>query len=112
MNPDEQRIAIAEACGWKRHPRDPWIVTAPNMPNSVQPLSTIPDYLNDLNAMHQAWLTLSHFNRDCFESALYSVIVGQAEYNRNDDQPYITNATALQRARAFLETLGLWEGES
>ena len=109
MSPDEQRIAIAKACGWAKFTPDTIQFTAQR---SDGKWDLIPDYLGDLNAMHQAWLTLSHFNRDCFESALYSVIVGQAEYNRNDDQPYITNATALQRARAFLETVGLWEGES
>ena len=69
----------------------------------------MPDYCNDLNAIHQAWRTLPPSQKDRFESELYSVVIGQADYNRNDDAPYITNATAKQRAEAFLRTIGEWE---
>ena len=107
MTPEAQRIAIAEACGWTeisdweggmngKHPTEPWG-------------DFIPDYLNDLNAMHEAWQTLTPSQKTCFESELYSIVIGQAEYNRNDDSPYITNATAAQRAEAFLKTLNLWK---
>ena len=114
MNTEEQRIAIAEACGWKQVTRD-------NKPeeiweNQKHPLkicrgeSKIPDYLNDLNAMHDAWLTLSpFFEKEQFESELYSIVIGGAEYNRNDDAGWITNATAAQRAESFLKTLNLWK---
>jgi hypothetical protein len=68
----------------------------------------LPDYLNDLNAMHEAWRTLPPSQKDRFESELYSVVIGEADYNRNDDAPYITNATAAQRAEAFMRTIDKW----
>lgn len=56
MNPDEQRIAIAEACGWK--PKIIWC--SAQIPESHPPIySDLPDYLNDLNAAHEA-LRLLH----------------------------------------------------
>ena len=59
MKPEAQRIAIAEACGWKYDPRDNCKVTFPSgdvfYGGSV---GMFPDYLNDLNAMHSALLTL------------------------------------------------------
>jgi len=99
MNPEQQRIAIAEACGWKRHPQDKWVVTDPKYPNSVQPLSTIPDYLNDLNAMHEAeqsipegltayWIELVNICGSLIPASV---------------------ASAQQRAEAFLKTIGKWE---
>ena len=67
----------------------------------------ISNYPTDLNAMHEAWKSLTASEKDHFESALYGVVVGQAEYNRNDDAPYITNATARQRAEAYVITRNL-----
>ena len=106
MTQEQQRIAIAEACGWRR-----WSKLYPGKSEQGwrkdnQPfVRNLPNYPNDLNAMHEAWKTLTPSQKVAFESHLYDVVVGGAEYHRNDDQPYITNATAAQRARAFLETL-------
>ena len=69
----------------------------------------LPDYLNDLNAMHDAWLKLPPSEKERFESELYSIVIGEAEFNRNDDAGWITNATAEQRAKAFIKTLNLWK---
>ena len=53
MTPEEQRIAIAEACGWRREPHsvgtrlinpDGWVVN-----NNYSESWRLPDYLNDLN---------------------------------------------------------------
>jgi hypothetical protein len=96
MNKEKQRIAIAEACGWKPNPFQM------DMRGQVFPQSP-PDYLNDLNAMHEAEKVLI---LDC-EWATYldrlSVIVAEGS---------LVHATAAQRARAFLETLGLWDNGS
>ena len=103
MTPEAQRIAIAEACGWKIHPKDRFIVIPPNSPHSVQPLYTIPDYLNDLNAMHEAEKMLTPLQWFDY-SALLTKIVGPK------DQEYYLNlhATAAERAEAFGPTLNLW----
>ena len=68
-----------------------------------------PNYCNDLNAMHRAWQTLTLAQKRKFETELYKVIIGDGDYNRNDDAMNITNATSRQRAEAFVRTLGLLE---
>jgi len=116
MKPEEQRIAIALALGYTYEDR---AITydgakilfrlwrSPNGGGIER--SGSPNYPGDLNAMHAAWLTLLPSEKDKFESELYSIVIGEAEYNRNDDAGWITNATAAQRAEAFLRTLDLWK---
>ncbi len=98
MKPDAQRIAIAEACGWKRHTdvhsgkysaNDVW--QTPDRRWSA----SCPDYLTDLNAMHEAEnarITTAQLEEDYY-----------FELKRN------FRATAAQRAEAYLRTLGKWE---
>jgi len=106
MTPEAQRIAISEACGWTQHEareatywkfNGDFIGAGP------------PDYLNDLNAMHEAesLLTLDQMNR--YTKELFKVMyvmphdVGTA---------FLFIATATQRAEAFLKTLGLWKDDA
>ena len=70
MTPDQQRITIATACG-----KDD-------------------DYLNDLNAMHEAEKTLNYDQLDNYYFEMAKRMV----------RPY--HATAAQRAEAFLHTIG------
>jgi hypothetical protein len=95
MNPEQQRIAIAEACG-KWHSGWPH-----EYMNQADRLRHIPDYLNDLNAMHEAekllvrlqWVSyLRRLQTLCDESVTWPI-----------------HATAAQRAEAFLRTIGKWE---
>ena len=68
---------------------------------SLKPfIAYLPDYLNDLNAMHSAELTLSDKHAITFRC-----IATQMGVDRNYD-PFISNAA--QRAEAFLKTLNLW----
>lgn len=92
VNPEQQRIAIAEACGWKPAPRGRW-----KLNERVERFR--PDYLNDLNAMHEAEKTL---NRESgyHEIGGYGLYLVALEHN--------ASATAAQRAKAFLKTLNLW----
>lgn len=99
MTPEAQRIAIAEACGWVRHPKDKWVVTAPGYPNSVQPLSTIPNYPASLDAMHEAEKTLRPIRLARYHNILR---------DRIGSYDLCIHATATQRAEAFLKTLGKW----
>ena len=106
MSPIEQRIAIAEACGWT-NVQEPIMFSAlmdtpaAHAPGTSGPsFSTIPDYLNDLNAMREAEVMLAEdlmFN--AYESALDRVVPMS--------QRWIL-ATAAQRAEAFLRTIGKW----
>lgn len=105
MTKEQQRIAIATACGWTKF----W------QPDNEQDEATghwewhrgnenlrrLPDYLQDLNAMAEVetWLidqknpkqiiTYCHQLHGNFCGGLFS--------------------TAAQRAEAFLRTLGLWQ---
>ena len=88
MNPEQQRIAIAEACGWKTGYRDP---------EAWHPL---PDFLHDLNAMHEAEKVLTSEQVTSYVYSLESM---------NDLWSTPAFATAAQRAEAFLRTIGKWE---
>jgi hypothetical protein len=96
MNKEKQRIAIAEACGYERLTQHEavWrhegskIYTAGNLPN----------YLNDLNAMHESEKTLDYDDLNDMEESV-SFHFGVTPFH----------ATAAERAEAFLRTIGKWE---
>lgn len=102
MKPEEQRIAIAEACGWVKHEKfHRWY--SPNANEAITHCqASLPDYLNDLNAMREAEATIRH------DSYRWGIYVTRELPRASQD---ITHATASQRAEAFLKTLGLWEDE-
>lgn len=105
MKPESQIIAIAEACGWK--------VLEPEVKPAITYLwglresfileedkEIIPDYLNDLNAMHDAEQVLTS---EQVTSYVYSLEL------MNERWATPAFATASQRAEAFLRTIGKWE---
>ena len=105
MTPEQQRIAIAEACGWTN--------VAPRIVKNVKHEGDditvgiwsddgwIPDYLNDLNAMHEAEKVLTYAQGG--DMTLWIQRMTCAGYG-----PQLF-ATAAQRAEAFLRTIGKWE---
>jgi hypothetical protein len=106
MTPEEQRIAIAKACGWKCINHFTMYGMAPiNVKQEFTPSKSslhwkLPDYLNDLNEMHKAVETL-------FESSLYQDYwpmldsIAQRDGNRGSSGR-IAHTTAKQQAEAFL----------
>lgn len=137
MSPEAQRIAIAEACGYrwmdychqgicKLYPPVPkldechgWYFTERREGTD---LSSVPDYLNDLNAMHEAEKTLLTGDGWKDRLAKYSsklmTVMHDTDFGRIDvafkndmvHLRYFTlHATAAQRAEAFLRTTGLWK---
>jgi hypothetical protein len=61
----------------------------------------VPDYCNDLNAMHEAEKVLQHYG------AFVDVL---AEVTKQPRQGImLVNATAAQRAQAFIKTIAKWE---
>jgi hypothetical protein len=103
MKPEQQRIAIAKACGWKRefngdHEDPEWYWIPPNNPDGDDEL---PDYLNDLNAMNDAEKVLKGGMRSKYDAEL--TLICSRDYN------FIWESTAAQRAEAFLRTIGKWE---
>ncbi len=114
MKPELQRIAIAEACGWKRH-KNPNRIGGWRKPKGVDfswSELDIPDYPADLNAMHEAEKSLTG------EQVVgYTIELNRMRDNFDRDfrdHPTKANyrtwhATAAQRAEAFLRTLNLWD---
>ena len=99
MKPEQQRIAIAEACGWYDLVKQDVSLFGKHEPESQKTFELdVPDYLNDLNAMHEA----------------EKVKIIGTEYESDYCMYLYENAhqcfaTAPQRAEAFLRTLNLWK---
>lgn len=112
MKPEQQRIAIAEACGWKQCQWNGAYNTYKGVP-PVRPsvFQDIPDYLNDLNAMHEAEKVIA----GSFQWNKYTeVLANICHWNKKSHDTrtmanIVCSATASQRAEAFLKTLGLWK---
>ena len=107
MTPEAQRIAIAEACGWQDFyteanefrgtPPGTWAYS--NRTVYQDGSAPVPDYLNDLNAMHEAGKVLPD---------LYAYQLELIRVCEKTDGRSAWRATASQRAEAFLRTLNLW----
>jgi hypothetical protein len=103
MKPEQQIIAIAEACGWKWERL--WTVELHGKPVGEQgPFREVPDYLNDLNAMHEAEQTL---NQNL--AAEYARMLTSTAWQSEQPTFAPMTATAAQRAEAFLRTINKWE---
>ena len=119
MKPEQQRIAIAEICGWTSIAADypvnindgdyytPW----PSGRSPSYKYSQLPDYLNDLNAMHEAEKCLLPPERGRWAQCLEKVVrcnINEVDGIDYDELAELAHATAAQRAEAFLRTLGKW----
>lgn len=119
MTQEEKRVAIARRLGakWYRingvvsgsHSMltfggsSNWIeVDAPCTGDTILINESVPDYFGCLNAMHDAWKTLSEDDKFSFVSNLQKVIL------RADGSCWLVCADANQRAEAFGLTLNLW----
>jgi hypothetical protein len=140
MTPEKQRIAIAEACGWTDCYYDAsrcavaptgWFTRYAGTPYEVTIRVGLPDYLSDLNAMHEAEKMLTddqqvRFLRHLVGSDAFFDEMAKLDPHRYIDREEFCNnhlhklgwdevsaycllATAAQRAEAFLRTLGKWE---
>lgn len=110
MSPEAQRIAIAKACGWREihngglHPEG----FHPTRPRGRERL---PDYLADLNAVHEAEKVLTGHQADEYTEILTDRVYRYHEGDRHwaKSEFFAIHATAAQRAEAFLKALGKWE---
>lgn len=111
MKPEEQQAAIAMACKWKLrwqnmgggvlldskpkgHCWEVWTPPTPRFSRDPDSIAGPPDYLNDLNAMHEA------------EKFVKNVWGKYVKTLNSFTDPAC--ATASQRAEAFLRTLNLY----
>ena len=102
MTPEAQQKGIAEACGWTN--------VAPRIVKNVKHQGDditvgiwsdngwIPDYLNDLNAMHEAVNSLTTSQMTTMSQHLHRRLGMLWGF-----------ATAAQFAEAFLRTIGKWQ---
>jgi hypothetical protein len=90
--------------------RNPWPDVKPSLEGFVKYL---PDYLNDLNAMHEAEeFILAQGIQDHWLDTLVEVVVGKnVHWSDYHCFPLVNRATAAQRAETFLKTLNLWTDE-
>ena len=113
MNKEEQRIAIATKCGWKNI-RQTEMLTGRKGQRGLMIISgvwgvspsgegeeIIPEYLNDLNAMHEAEKVLD-VDIHCSDSPRYAY--SREIYKLCDDNQQPFRASANVRAEAFCRT--------
>ena len=103
MTKEQINIAIAEACGWKYVNNE---THAPDGSFWWSKELEIPDYCNDLHAMHEAEKILSDESHADYACELVKTIRQNGEWFES------VSATAAQRAEAFLRTINKWEGGS
>jgi hypothetical protein len=112
MTPEQQRIAIAMACPerlrqvytlrqvhsrWQYFDGTYWFCCKQDDP------------ITDLNAMHEARKVLTHDQQVEYSVQLGKLVTSHLPASRSAWMDYyIANATAAQRAEAFLRTLNLW----
>lgn len=103
MDPIKQQVALAKVSEWTD------IVIEP--PMGIDPWGrsyervNLPDYLNDLNAVHELEKSLTEEQCMKYHNMLKTII--------SADDPgslgFIWGATAAQRCEAILRVLNLWE---
>lgn len=105
MTPEQQRIAIAKACGYRDGELKPfWLAPPIGQPFIACGINQLPDYLNDLNAMHEAEKVLMTEPNLMNKYQNYELSKFVSSVNSN----WLCRATSAQRAEAFLRTLNLW----
>lgn len=110
MTKEKQRIAIAEACKWTHFEEDYDFYGFTQKLRMTRtrwrsPQGFIcpeaPDYLNDLNAMHEAEESLTSNQWEVWWQHMGRILPDN--YRRGG------RITAAQRAEAFLRVIGKWE---
>lgn len=134
MTPEKQRIAIAEACGWKFRPLFPppeseqrdhheakenaimcWV----RPENNDWETQELPDYLNDLNAIQEAETCLDFVKKGPKYLLLLEQIISRrvgedisikiTSVGQFGFSGWIAHAKAYEKAEAILKTIGKWE---
>lgn len=107
MSPKAQRIAIAEACGWKRcgEPEPNWLWQPPESARRLYMTCELPDYCGSLDAMHKAEKSTLDGDADAWRAYLDYELSALCE---RADNP-VECATAKQRAEALLRALDKWD---
>lgn len=125
MSDDEHRVTIAEIVGYRKS--DTWIwsqdkksrVYLWDRPNrKQQQASSIPDYLGNLNAIHDAWVSCIYKRENLEDKYIYylGVVCGCPIIDLDHELDFsvadwstISNVTAAQRSEAFLHTFNRYK---
>ena len=108
MKEELQRMAIAKAMGWEKkysnmYGKKCWYGEKETKVAITQ--DQLPDYLNDLNAMHEVLCTLP-------DNTGFTAHLDQFIYEDNGrlvSKMDRVKATARQLAKAYLTTIGKWK---
>lgn len=101
------------ACGWTRVELAEHRLWAPAGVKGMEAINHVmPDYLNDLNACHDAEKVLTDEQGSEYSEALERVVGGRFNSNNSEDMRRLRSATAAQRCEAFLRTIGKWKETS
>jgi len=114
MKEIEQQLAIAEFHGWK----DVWLDGEDARGNPPSGISNpnvrlnylVPDYANDLNAMHEAEKRLNVNQLSEYADQMDKICV-PVHICPLTHWSAVTMATAIQRSEALLRTIGKWKDE-
>jgi hypothetical protein len=112
MTPDQQRIAIAQACGWTNFSSGTHkgATLYGQHPNARSSSWELPNYLGDLNAMHEAEKVLTQEQMIDYSRHVGKAVTSHLPASRAAWMDFkLIHATAAQRAEAFLRTLNLWQ---
>jgi hypothetical protein len=109
LTQEQKRIAIAEACGWRLERTGDFDAfysadghyrggATHNLTKAIENAG-VPDYLNDLNAMHEAWKPLTNYQKSRMSYYMTWLI-----YDAN--HWFCENTSSQIRADAFLLATG------
>jgi len=113
LDKQTQRTEIAKTCGWEHAPENnedyPWWHP---VEKTVSTFDNLPDYLNNLDDMHEAEKVLD--DSKLWDQQKVRYYHELSELFDDCGEPTVNyfnvvNATAAQRAEAFLKTLNLWQ---
>lgn len=104
----EKRIAIAEACGWTPDPFGYYVKDPAGLAGPRYRIDDLPDYLNDLNAMHEAEKMLDDDQWLEYMLNLLDKMHKHADRGKWTVCRDCMSSAAAQRAEAFGMTLKLW----
>jgi hypothetical protein len=104
LTDEQKRLKIAEACGKHQYlgclSHGSRCTNCGELIGEPQHYIRPPDYLNDLNAMHEAWKTLSEEKKHRFQAHLQRIVVDEFQ-----SDSWLICAEARQRAEAFLRAI-------
>jgi len=120
MTNQQINIAIAEHMGWKEI--ETFAPESFREPEGIDPdlklQRAIPDYCNDLNAIHKAETSLlggsKFFSKGERGSYIWYLkkVCGHGKYVSDEENLYLLiHIPARQRAEAFLKTVEKWNGQ-